>query len=287
VRIALDPFMFRNNVPLLDLPGRVRDLGYDAIELTPRPDFLPQYVHPRVGRAGIRAFRNALEAAGVDVVSILCLYRWSSPDERERAAAVRYWKRAIEVAAELGVTRMNTDFHGRPEAAEASEAQFFTSLEALLPDFEQAGISLALEPHPDDFVEEGDAAVDLVRGIDSPLVTYVYCAPHSFYMKGDIREMIRYAGDAISLVHVADTWDHRASSGLRYLINPPGSAVRVHQHLELGKGEIDIDAVFAGLKEIGYDGILTSAVNGFEERADEIHRSMRGKIEELLARHGF
>ena len=287
MRIAFDPFMFRNSVALDDLPALARDLGFDAIELTPRPDFLPQYLHPRVGRAGIRSFRAALERAGVDIVSILCLYRWSSPDESERAAAVRNWKRAIEVAAELGCTRMNSDFHGRPEAAEASEAQFWKSLDELLPAFERAGITLALEPHPDDFVEDGNAAVDLIRGIDSPLVSYVYCAPHSFYMGGDIGGMIRHATDLITGVHIADTWDHRASSGLRYLINPPGSSVRVHQHLEIGKGEIDFDAVFGGLKEIGFDGILTSAVNGFEDRAVESCRRMRTAIDELLARHGF
>ena len=287
MRIAFDPFMFRQSVALNDLPALARDLGFDAIELTPRPDFLPQYVHPRVGREGIRSFRAALDGAGVDLVSILCLYRWSSPDEAERTAAVRYWKRAIEVAAELGCARMNSDFHGRPEAAEASEAQFWKSLEELLPVFERAGIALALEPHPDDFVEDGNAAVDLIRGIDSHLVSYVYCAPHSFYMGGDIRGMISHAGTLITGVHIADTWDHRASSGLRYLVNPPGSPARVHQHLEIGKGEVDFDAVFGALKEIGFDGILTSAVNGFEDRAIESCRFMRAKIDELLARHGF
>jgi myo-inositol catabolism protein IolH len=287
VRIAVDPFMFRQRVPLTDLPALVRDLGFDAIELTPRPDFLPQYVHPRVGSEGIRAFRTALDRAGVEVVSILVLYRWSSPDESERAAAVRYWKRAIEVAGELGCARMNTDFHGRPERSEASEAQFWKSLDELLPRLEAAGITLALEPHPDDFVEDGNAAVDLVRGIDSPLVSYVYCAPHTFYMGGDMRGMLRHAGGLISHVHVADTWDHRASSGLRYLVNPPGSPVRVHQHLEIGKGEIDFEELFAGLKEIAFDGILTSAVNGFEDRAEQSCRAMRASIGALLARHGF
>jgi myo-inositol catabolism protein IolH len=285
MKVAIDPFMWRRRVSLLDLPGLVRDLGFDALELTPRPDFLPQYVHPRVGKSGIRSFAAALANTGVKVVSILVLYRWSSPDESERRAAVGYWKRAIEVAAELGCSSMNTDFHGRPEASEASEAQFWKSLEELLPLLEEAGISLALEPHPDDFIEDGNAAVDLIRGIDSPRVSYVYCAPHVFYMGGDTRGMLRHAGDLISIVHVADTWDHRASSGLRYLINPPGSPVRVHQHLEIGKGEVDFDDLFEGLKEIGYDGILTSAVNGFEDRADEISRSMRAKIDSYVARY--
>ena len=46
--------------------------------------------------------KSALAAAGVEVASVLPLYRWSGPDEDERQAAVRYWKRAIEITVGLG-----------------------------------------------------------------------------------------------------------------------------------------------------------------------------------------
>jgi myo-inositol catabolism protein IolH len=284
VRVALDPYMLRG-VPLTELPARVRDLGYDAIELSPRPDFIPFFLHPRVGSSGIRAFRKALTAAGVEVVSILPLYRWSGPDESERQAAVRYWKRAIAVTAELGCARMNSELNGRPEAAGASEAQFWRSMEELLPIFEREGIHLALEAHPDDFIEDGNAAVDLIRGIDSPLVSYVYCAPHTFHLGGDIAGMIRHAGDLVTQVHLADCFDHRASSGLRYIVNPPGSTARVHQHLDIGQGEVDFEALFAGLKDIAFDGILTACVFAWEDRAEASCRFMRSAIDDLVSRH--
>ena len=91
----------------------------------------------------MRAFRAALDAAGVEVVSVLPLFRWSGPDEAERQTAVRYWKRAIAVTVELGCARMNSELNGRPEAAAASEACFWRSLEELLPVFEREGIDLA------------------------------------------------------------------------------------------------------------------------------------------------
>ena len=49
MKIALDPYMFRR-VPLTELPGLVAELGYEYIELSPREDFLPFFVHPRAGR---------------------------------------------------------------------------------------------------------------------------------------------------------------------------------------------------------------------------------------------
>lgn len=286
MRIALDPYMFRR-VPLADLPAVVRDLGYDAIELSPRPDVIPFFLHPRIDRAGVAAFRRALDAAGVEVVSVLPLFRWSSPDEAERQAAVRYWRRAIAIAVELGCRQMNSELNGRPEASGASEAQFWRSMEELLPIFEREGVGLALEAHPDDFIEDGFAAVDLIRGIDSPAVSYVYCAPHTFHLGGDIAGMLRHAGSLVRIVHLADSFDHRASSGLRYIVNPPGSPARVHQHLDIGQGEVDFEALFAGLAEIGFDGILSSCVFAWEERAEESSRTMRRLIDDYVARHGL
>ncbi|NUS41212.1 MAG: sugar phosphate isomerase/epimerase, partial [Terrabacter sp.] len=100
MKLALDPYMFRES-PLLELPGLVADLGYEWIELSPRDDFIPFFNHPRIDDAGVAAFRKELSAAGVGVSSVLPLFRWSGPDEDERQAAVRYWKRAIQIASDL------------------------------------------------------------------------------------------------------------------------------------------------------------------------------------------
>jgi myo-inositol catabolism protein IolH len=286
VKLAVDPYMLRRT-PLTELPGVVAELGYRYIELSPREDFLPFFVHPRAGRDQIAAFRRELDAAGVQLASVLPLYRWSGPDEDARQAAVRYWKRAIQVAVDLGCNVMNSEFNGRPEAAEASEAQFWRSMEELLPVFEREGVRLVLEPHPDDFVEDGRAAVDLVRGIDSDLVTFLYCAPHTFHQGGDLAGVMRYAGPLLTQLHVADSFDHTGSSGLRYIVNPPGSTARIHQHLDVGQGEVDWDLCFATLAEVGFDGIATVCVFAWEERARESLVSNREKVTEYAAKHGL
>lgn len=284
MKIALDPYMMRG-LPFTEVCRIAADIGYRYLELSPRADFIPFFVHPRADRARVTEFRAAIRETGMELSSILPLYRWSSPDEDERAAAVRYWKRAIELAVELGCTVMNSEFNGRPEAAARSEAQFWRSLEELLPIFEREGIQLNLEAHPDDFVERNDAAVDLVRGIDSPLVRYVFCVPHTFHLGDDIAAMIEYAAPVLAHVHVADVFDHRASSGLRYIVNPPGSAARVHQHLDIGQGEVDWEACFGALRRVGFDGILTSCVFAWEERAVESSRFMLDQIRHYLVAH--
>jgi myo-inositol catabolism protein IolH len=216
------------------------------------------------------------------VASHLPLYRWSGPDEDERQAAVRYWKRAIELTVELDCRVMNSEFNGRPEQASRSEAQFWRSMEELLPVFEREGVELRLEPHPDDFVEDGRIAVDMVRGISSPLVSFLYCAPHTFHQGGDITGIMEYAGDLLTHLHVADSFDHRASSGLRYIVNPPGSTARVHQHLDIGQGEVDWDEFFETLGRLGFgareDTIMTACVFAWEDRARDSSLFMREEI---------
>jgi myo-inositol catabolism protein IolH len=285
MRIALDPYMLRT-VPLVELPGLVAKLGYEHIELSPREDFIPFFVHPRADAATIAGFKKALAGAGVSVSSVLPLYRWSGPDEDERQAAVRYWKRAIQIAVDLDCRVMNSEFNGRPEAAATSEAQFWRSLEELLPVFEREGMQLRLEPHPDDFVENGHEALGLIRGIDNQLVSFLYCAPHTFHQGGDMAEIMRDAGPLLTQLHIADSFDHRASSGLRYILNPPGTPARIHQHLDIGQGEVDWDLFFATLAEVGFDGIATVCVFAWEERAEESSRFNLDKIQEYVAKHG-
>jgi myo-inositol catabolism protein IolH len=284
VKLAVDPYMLRKT-PLLELPALVAELGYQHIELSPREDFIPFFVHPRADRATIAAFRKELAGAGVEIASVLPLYKWSGPDEDERQAAVRYWRRAIQITVDLGCEVMNSEFNGRPEQAAASEAQFWRSMEELLPVFEQEGVRLVLEPHPDDFMEDGRGAVDLVRGIDNELVSFLYCAPHTFHQGGDLADVIRYAGPLLTQLHIADSFDHTGSSGLRYIVNPPGSTARVHQHLDVGQGEVDWDLFFATLAEVGFDGIATVCVFAWEERARESLVGNREKVQEYLGRH--
>jgi myo-inositol catabolism protein IolH len=282
MKIALDPYMLRR-LPIGEVCRIAADIGYRFIELSPRDDFIPFFVHPRADRARVTEVRSALRESGTELASILPLYRWSSPDEDERQAAVRYWKRAIQIAAELDCRVMNSEFNGRPDAAARCEAQFWRSMEELLPVFEREGIQLNLEAHPDDFIEHNEPAVDLVRAIDSPLVRYVFCAPHTFHLGSDIAAMIEYSAPVLEHVHVADVFDHRASSGLRYIVNPPGSSARVHQHLDIGQGEVDWDAFFGALRKVSFDGILTACVFAWEERAVESSRFMLERIERYLA----
>lgn len=233
-------------------------------------------------RIRIAEFKRALKDSGVQLASLLPMYRWASPHEDERQAAVRYWKEAIQVAVAMGVDTMNSEFGRGPSpdrghrsnccggthTHEHSEAAWWRSMEELVPIFEKEGITLHMEPHPEDWCETLYPAMDMLKTIGSKNVQFLYCAPHTFYFGSDMAEMIRDAGSLFAHVHVADTYNHKASSDLRYIINPPGASVTIHQHMDMHQGEIEWDVFFSSLAAVGFDGVVTACVFGWEDRVD-------------------
>jgi myo-inositol catabolism protein IolH len=285
MRLALDPQMFFASSSVYELPDIVARCGYDWMELSPKADFVPFFRYPRIDDAGVRRLRKVSADAGVGIASVLPVQRWSGPDEDQRQAAVRTWRRIIQITVDLGVEVINTEFNGRPEAPETAEAQFLKSLDELLPIFEREGLQLIIEPHPDDFIEDGIEAVNLLRGLNRDWIGFLYCTPHAFHQGHSPEAIMNAAQDKVRYVHLADAWDHRLNSGLRYITNPPGNPVRVHQHMEMGQGEVDFDAVFAALAAVGFDGVVSSCVFGWDEDAEGVSERQREKALALIGKH--
>lgn len=289
MKLALDPTPFHHDYPLLELPRVVADCGYEYLQLTPHRDFIPFFNHPRADDALVADLKKACRDAGVQIASVLPVLRWSGPDEDAREAAVRNWKRVIQIAVDLEVNVINTEFSGRPEKPEESERAFFRSMEELVPIIEREGIDVRIDPHPDDFVEDGLEAIRIIRGINSKNIGMVFVACHSFHMGRNMTEIISTAGDLLRLVHVADTMDHHRSHGLRYITNPPGNAVRVHQHLRIGDGDVDWDAFFGALGSTDFydrdDTVMVSSVFAEDENAHEVSRYQLKTMNDYIARH--
>jgi myo-inositol catabolism protein IolH len=287
-KIALDPTPFHHDLDLLEFPRKVADLGYEYLQLTPHRDFIPFHRHPKADDDLVDAFAAACVDAGVQVASVLPVLRWSGPDRETRETAVKQWKRVIEITKRLGVDTINTEFSGRPERAEESEAQFYWAMEELLPIIEDADLRVLIDPHPDDFVEDGLEALRVIRGLNSKNIGFVYVACHTFHYGGDTDAVIDAAGDSLQLVHVADAYDHRRSHGLRYITNPPGNPVRVHQHLPVGQGDVDFDVFWRALDRVGFSGrddtVAVSSVFAEDENADAVSRFQLDQITKGLHR---
>lgn len=286
VRIAFDPTPLHHDYDLLEFPDVTARLGYEYMQITPHVDFGPFFRHPKADDDLVQALKKRAKDAGVKIPAILPVHRLSWPDENLRVAAVRNLKRIIELAVDLEVDTLNTEFSGRPERPEESEDAFYRSMEELLPILEREGIKFNIDPHPDDFVEDGVEAWRVIRGLNSKQVGFVYVAPHTFHMGDQPEKILTSVGDRLGAVYLSDSFDHHKSHGLRYITNPPGNAVRVHQHLKIGDGDVDFDELFKLLRTTGYldreDALLVSNVFAEDESFLDVSRYQLQKIKELV-----
>lgn len=286
VDIALDPNMYYLKMSTVDTLHKAAELGYQWVELSPRRDFHFWHHYPKADDAYLQALNQAVKDTGVKIRTLNPVFNWSAVDEQERQAQVRNWRRLLEIADTLDVREITSEFSGNPNTPRECEHQWYRSIEELAPDFERYGINLNMEAHPYDFVELNDPAVEIVRGVNVDWLNYEYCCPHTFHLSdgaGDVERMLRYAGDKLKAVHVADVYNHRINDGNRYIVNPPGVDARVHQHNEIGDGEVPWDTVFSTLRDMKFDGILTVCMFGWLEKADAANVRMRERLEKEFA----
>ena len=287
VKIALDPAMYHADLSVVEELRKAADLGYEHLELSPRSEWFFWHHYPKADDAAVAEVKQAVKETGVALTTLVPVFNWSAPDEEERQFQVRNWKRLLAIANDLEVPVIVSELSGDPNQPRRSEHSFYKSIEELIPDFERYGIALNLEAHPYDFIERNDYAVQIIRGINKPWANYVFCAPHAFHLSdgaGDVRRMLTYAGDKVKHLHIADCYNHRANVGNRYIVNPPGVDARVHQHNEIGNGDVDWDDFFSTLRDMNFDGVATVCVFGWEEDADDIHRRMLDRVRSELNR---
>jgi myo-inositol catabolism protein IolH len=277
MKIALDPALVYDR-PIAAAFDAAAAAGYEYVELSNRPDFVAANAAVGVGRDDLRAAARSASSAGVEIASLAVIQQLANPSPDVRGQSVAWWRDGIHAAVELGVHRINTELTGNPTQPRECRESFIRSFEELLPTLEHEDIEVVVEPHPWDFLEETAPAVDLIREIGSPRLRYLHCIPHTFHLGGSVTEQLEYARGWFDHVHVADTFRPG-----RTILNPPGVECRIHQHFDIGRGEIPWPEVRDTLAAAGFDGILTVQVFCWNDEAEQSFRANRGAVDELLA----
>lgn len=146
-------------------PGQSHDLSQLCVHtITTKPWSIEEAAQKFAGAGvnGITVWRDALEGRnpvqvgnllhdeGLEIVSLCRGGFFPHPEEKERQRAIQENREAIEEAAALGAPLVVLVCGAHPgQSLEESRRQIVEGIQAVLPDAEQAGVQLAIEPlHP-------------------------------------------------------------------------------------------------------------------------------------------
>jgi D-psicose/D-tagatose/L-ribulose 3-epimerase len=214
--------------PITEVARRVQALGYDGVELHGDLErFRPREIAALFGDRGLEVF--SLTPDNVDP---------ATPDAAARAAALDYYWRLVDFAAETGGAIVS--FHGlvgriQPLASlDEEEALLVDALRTVCAHARSAGVRVVYEVlnrYESHLVSTGQAALALLEKVEADNLFVLLDAYHMNIEEAVLPDVIRAVGERLGLFHVADS-------------NREG----------VGRGHTDFAGIVGALDAIGYRG---------------------------------
>jgi sugar phosphate isomerase/epimerase len=234
---------------LPDALAVLADLGYEGVALTLDHQHLDPFAPHLAARTA--AVAALLERHGLAVAVetgaryVLDPHRKHEPtlvSDAGRERRVELLRLAVDVAADLGCDVVSLWSGILPAGATPAQGwdRVLSGLDAVLPHAERAGVTLAVEPEPGMFVERLADVAELRRRLGDPAHVRVTIDVGHLRCNEDAAPdaCVRSVGELLAHVQVDDM--RRG----------------VHEHLELGQGEVDLPPVLAALQDVGYRGLV-------------------------------
>jgi sugar phosphate isomerase/epimerase len=262
-------------------------LGVDGVELY---SGMIDLRHP----ADWPRWRAALDARALAMPMLCCSPDFAHPDADFRRREIEREKHWIDMTAALGgrFCRVLTG-QRRPDLPIDTGIDLVVDcIVACLPYAAERGVTLTLENHYKDdfwthpeFAQRMDVFCTIVDRIDPagwPNFGVNYDPSTAMLAGDDPLDLLRRVGHRVVTMHASDRY---LASGtiddLRREEHSTGYAARL-RHGEIGRGLNDYDAIFALLREAGFNGWISieDGVDGL----DQLRRSVRF-LRDAIARH--
>jgi sugar phosphate isomerase/epimerase len=261
-------------LPLADALDRVVALGLDAVEIG--TGNYPGDAH------FTSDLKREVDARGLEISALSCHGNPLHPDEGVARRSHETWRRTVERAAELGVDTV-VCFSGCPgDGPRASQPNWVTCawppeyLEVLewqwaeraVPYWaeearvaREAGVRVALEPHPGFLVYNPETALKL-RDAVGPEIGVNFDPSHFVWQGIDPLLAIRELGDAIFHVHAKDVYVDRHNTARNGVLDTKhysrfGERSWSFRSVGYGQGEKFWRDFVSALRIVGYDGVLS------------------------------
>lgn len=228
-------------------------------------------------------FKQLAGELGIRVVNFCpILPELISFDPKQRRKALALFKKGVEIADYLQCETIQTDSYTPPfeflgEAPYKDMINYGLEMKVRVPtDFSwgalwdilvdsmgrcaemsaEAGLKFCLEPRVGELINNTDALLSLMEAINSPWFGAVLDTAHQNAGKEILPLAIEKLGRKIFYLHVAD------------------NDSQINKHLALGRGTIDWDAIFAGLKKHNFQGFVAVDVGRVPDLDEQYMESL-------------
>ena len=199
----------------------------------------------KVAEIGLAESARIVRESGLRVSSLHVGGDFPAASEAERRARIEDSRRAIEAAAELGAELLSLRAGPAPDRnVDAARAMVVKGIEQLIPDAEERGVKLVVEPLHPMFAADRSVVVtisqanDILRRLDTFQVGLVVDAYHVWW-DPDLYDQIDRAAGRIIGFHI-DDWRANTFPHLSRVM--------------MGDGVIELRRIRTAVDEAGYTG---------------------------------
>lgn len=217
------------NWKIEDILKELAQIGFDGAELClESADMRPE----NFTKDQATQLKRFMDDIGLEIASVSYHADVESTEQR----LLNTFK-AIEITNWLGsnVLIINGE-RVKEDEKEKQWNDFAKRLKDLTISAEKNGVYIAVEPEPLLLVSDTKEMMQMMKIVDSPNLKVNLDIGHAYITDPSLTDSITKLGKAIVHTHIEDIKD------------------KVHNHLELGQGDIDFSAMHEAFKKIGYDG---------------------------------
>jgi len=253
---------------LPDAIRRIAEHGYSGVEIladTPHA-FLPEFDETELDQLQTALADTGLAVSNINANTAMGYYDDAPPsaffdptlitaDEEDRNWRIEYTKSAIDLAAAVDAPAVCVAT-GRPlpgTLPEAAMEYLHESLHEILDHADAKGIDVGIEFEPELLVESVDETLALIDDLGRESLGVNLDIGHAAVYGDDPAESVRRCAGYITGIHLED------------IVGGPRGK---HYHRIPGEGDIDFEAVFAALEEVGYDGFATLELYTYPDTPD-------------------
>lgn len=250
----------------------IAQLGYSGIEIMAD---VPHAFPLHLTDSKIREIRAALNDYNLEISNINAFMHhadgdtyhpsWIERDPKLRAKRVDYTLRCIDLANQLGATHISTEPGGPLEDMDREDGMryYFDGLMQIAESATIHNVKILIEPEPGLLIENSRQFLDLMTRLDKNTFGLNFDIGHFYCVGEDPKKLIQELRTYAHHFHLEDIAESR-----------------VHHHLLLGEGAIDIIPILEAIVRSEFNGFVTVELYTYE---DDPIRAARLSMEYLKA----